>query len=163
MNARHLQWIAASLFALGTLAANRPAAGDEAGSCSVRSLHGTYSYSGQGFLLFPSPSTPPEAPSSVPAYAPFALAGSFTFFGNGKLTGADVINLGFGGINRANSGTYVVDDFENCTFTVTFTSVADVSFPLPVHLHVALSESGETAQFVNTDAGFILGIPGVRQ
>jgi hypothetical protein len=90
------------------------------------------------------------------------LAGSATFNGDGTLEGADVVNLGFGGVPRTYTGTYTVDDPENCTFAVEFTQVS--SLPTATfHLHVVPTGGGKALHFVETDPGSVLAFSAERR
>jgi hypothetical protein len=131
-------------------------------ACSIQALRGTFTYSGQSLALFPLPSTPPTQPNLIGAYTPFAVAGSATFNGDGTLEGVDVVNLGFGGVPRTYTGTYTVDDPENCTFAVEYTPVSSLP-PATFHFHVVPSGGGKTLQIVETDPGSVLAFSAERR
>jgi len=132
----------------------------EQNSCSVELLEGTFGYAVQALTLFPPPSVPPTAPTPISGYAPFAFAGTTTFDGHGNLHGADVVNLGFGGIPRTYTGTYSAVEVDptakrrDCAFTSTFTD--SFTPPNTVHTYMVLVRDGKGLRLVNTDPGFVL-------
>ncbi len=150
--------IAAFVIVLGLTAVVPKAFADnhEQNSCNVELLEGTFGYAAQALTLFPPPSVPPSAPTPISGYAPFAFAGTISFDGHGNLHGADVVNLGFGGIPRTYTGTYSVVDStakrRDCAFVSTFSD----SLGNTVHTYMVLVRDGQALKLVNTDPGFVL-------
>lgn len=125
-------------------------------ACGTELLEGTFAYAVQAYTLFPPPSQPPQSPTPIGNFAPFAFAGTSTFDGHGNLEGTDVVNFGFGAIPRTYSGTYSVVDpnarQKQCAFTSTFTD----SLHNTVHTYMVLARDGRSLKLVNTDPGFVL-------
>ena len=150
--------MAASVMVLSLTAVVPKAFADnhEQNSCTVELLKGTFGYAAQALTLFPPPTVLPTAPAPIGGYAPFAFAGTITFDGHGNLHGADVVNLGFGGIPRTYTGTYSIVDstakHRDCAFVSTF---AD-SLHNTVHTYMVLVRDGQALKLVNTDPGFVL-------
>jgi hypothetical protein len=135
--------------------------------CSTELLEGTFSYATQSLA----------ATSSIAiflpigSYSPFAWAGNISFDGNGNLSGADVANLGDGGINRTYTGTYNVVDptasRRNCAFTSTFTatyqSAVPPTTPTTFHMYMVLARDGMVLELVETDPGFVQAFKAERK
>jgi len=160
-----------TLLALASLIAVAPdvvpkALADKHKGCNVELLEGTFGYSGQSLVLFPPPPIPPTAPSPIGAYVPFSVVGTISLDGDGNLQGADVVNLGFGGIPRTYTGTYEVVDPtatpSNCEFTATFTALSSLP-PLTENLHMVLARDGQVLEMMNTNPGFVVAFAGEKK
>ena len=108
-------------------------AGDK--GCSNVTLIGTFSRADTGFVLAPAA-----------AVGPTALVGTFTFDGNGNLTGAFTSSqqghIGHG----TQTGTYTVNT--DCTGTI----VVKGSGPNSSHYSFVIDDSGNGFQYICTDS-----------
>jgi len=135
--------------------------------CGLQLLEGSFGYAGQSFAA----TTSIEIFLTTDMYSPFALAGTISFDGKGNLTGADVVNLGSGGITRTYTGTYSVIDAtasrQNCAFTSTFTVVYGTAVPsgtpTTLNLYMVLARDGNVVELVETDPGFVQAFKAERK
>ena len=109
---RSIVLLTVATLVLGVLAVGTGFANDENASkakCSEATLHGTYLFAEDGFILTDNEKVP------------FALAGYEVYNGNGKVRGVQSGNFG-GEIDRKApfTGTYTVK--ADCTATVTYTN-----------------------------------------
>jgi hypothetical protein len=115
-----------------------PTAGAADKGCSAASLVGTFSRRDTGTVLV--------APVAA-GVGPIAVVGTFTFSGNGDLTGATVTsqngNIGQG----TQTGTYTVNP--DCTGTITVQPLGGHA----AHYSFVMDDSGNGFQYICTDSG----------
>jgi len=115
-----------------------PAAKAADKGCSSISLMGTFSRRDTGTVLAPAM-----------AAGPFALVGTFTFDGNGNVTGAATSsqngNIGHG----TQAGTYTVN--ADCTGTITVLGFGGHSS----HYSFVIDDGGNGFKYICTDSGAI--------
>jgi|SRR5579872_144561 len=115
-----------------------PAAKAADKGCSTVSLLGTFSRRDTGTVLI--------APAAA-AVGPIALVGTFTFDGNGNVTGASVSSQN-GNIGRGTyTGTYTVNP--DCTGTI----VVQGSGGHAAHYSFVMDDGGSGFQYICTDSG----------
>lgn len=125
---------AVTAFVLGIAPSAR--AGDK--GCSTSSLLGTFSRRDTGTVLM--------APVAA-AVGPIALVGTFTFDGNGNVTGAAVSSQN-GSIGHGTyTGTYTVN--ADCTGAI----VVQGSGGHAVHYSFVMDDGGNGFQYICTDSG----------
>jgi hypothetical protein len=98
-------------------------------TCSTLTLHGSYAYSADGYIIQPLGDSP---------LTPIAEAGRYQFDGRGGFTNTNTLSFGGTIIPRAATGSYTVND--DCTGS------ADINGG--VSFHFAITRAAKSIHFV---------------
>jgi hypothetical protein len=134
---------AATVLALGLA----PTAKADNKGCSNATLKGTFSQKGTGVII---------APASIAG--PIANVGTFTFDGNGVVTGALVNSLNGAIVPATEKGTYQVNSDCTGTYTVQISPLG-----ITGHAFFVIDDDTNEIQIITTDPGVVILCTARRQ